>query len=98
MRKYLLLLVLCLFAMVENVLAQVEKDEGVLQKDEEILEKDQKVLKNQLDSLFYEEAVAAIEEKSFILEADRVIFKTGKNTIRYITHVNKIITTFHNRC
>lgn len=79
MRKYLLLLVLCLFAMVENVLAQVEKDKGVLQKDEEILEKDQKVLKNQLDSLFYEEAVVAIEEKSFILEADQVIFKTGKN-------------------
>ena len=31
-----------------------------------------------LDSLFYLQSVKAIEEKSFVLEADRVIFKRGQ--------------------
>ena len=65
--------------LVDSRHVDLEIDKWVQDSLNKLCRGDQKVLKNQLDSLFYEEAVVAIEEKSFILEADRVIFKTGKN-------------------
>lgn len=52
--------------------AQSAKEERAKLREERRLEQ------ARLDSLFYLQSVKAIEEKSFVLEADRVIFKRGQ--------------------
>ncbi len=48
------------------------------QDDKELSRKERKALQQQLDSLKFLQAFSAIEDKEFVLEADRVIFKQGQ--------------------
>lgn len=53
--------------------AQSSKEDKVKAREERRAEQ------ARLDSLFYEQSRKAIEERSYVLEADRVVFKHGEN-------------------
>lgn len=69
MKKYVLFMILALTMVVGRV--QAQSTEQNLSREEK------KALQEQLDSLLAVEAVQAINEKAFTLEADRVVFKYG---------------------
>ena len=70
--KRVLMMLMMLTTCLTIVEAQSAKEERAKLREERRQEQ------ARLDSLFYLQSVKAIEEKSFVLEADRVIFKRGQ--------------------
>ena len=71
MRKFFVAITAILLACTGSLQAQTGN------KGQEMTRKEKKAAQEALDQALYEEAKAAIENKTFVLEADRVIFKRG---------------------
>ena len=70
MKKIILLNMFYMLMLAGNVKAQQTKEDSIR------IEQD--ILQAKLDSLLYDEAVKAIDDKAFTLEADQVVFKYGE--------------------
>ena len=70
MKKIILLTMFSMLMLAGNVKAQQTKEDSIR------IEQD--ILQAKLDSLLYDEAVKAIDDKAFTLEADQVVFKYGE--------------------
>lgn len=66
--KKILIMMFALLVMMGNIQAQ----------ERELTKEEKKAMQEQLDSLLFEEAVKAVNEKNFTLEADQVVFKYGQ--------------------
>ena len=69
MKKIVLFMIMTLTLLAGHI--QAQDTEKKLSREEK------KALQEQLDSLFAVEAIQAINEKAFTLEADQVVFKYG---------------------
>lgn len=74
MKKILSTLVICVAFLSTGVL-QAQETERELTREEK------KEMQAKLDSLLFEEAKQALNDKAFTLEADKVVFKYGQNGI-----------------
>lgn len=70
MTKVILLIMFSMLMLAGNIRAQ--------ESEKEVTRSEQKALQAKLDSLLYNEAVKAINDKAFTLEADQVVFKYGE--------------------
>ena len=70
MKRIILLTMFSMLMLAGNVKAQQTKEDSIR------IEQD--ILQDKLDSLLYDEAVKAIDDKAFTLEADQVVFKYGE--------------------
>ncbi len=70
MKKIILFMMFSMLMLAGNVKAQQTKEDSIR------IEQD--ILQAKLDSLLYDEAVKAIDDKAFTLEADQVVFKYGE--------------------
>ena len=74
MKRFSILLTLFLLVMAGSAAAQEER---------ELTKAEKKALQERIDSLQYAEAVQALNDRAFTLEADKVIFKYGQTA--YVT-------------
>lgn len=70
MKKIMVFMALALFAMAGHAQTQVD--------EREMTKQERKAFQVAIDSVLYEEAVQAVQDKKFTLEADKVIFKYGE--------------------
>ena len=77
MKKLVLFMILALTMMVGHV--QAQDTEKSLSREEK------KALQEQLDSLLAVEAIQAINDKAFTLEADQVVFKYGNSNTNFVS-------------
>ncbi len=65
-----------------------------LQARQKALKKEQRALQNRIDSVYWDEALAAVKDTAFTLEADKVVFKYGQ--IAYVNSNTNFVSVNKN--
>lgn len=81
MKKLILLTIVLLVAFAGNMQIKAQSIKQDIEKEAKKAEKEAKKLEEKLrEEMQYREAVQALSDQSFVLEADRVVFKRGRTT------------------